>query len=249
MTGRCPSSPATAPSITLEPWRKRMMSIWRRHVASGKNAWCAGLVKLLRRCLTQMSSRARAFIDTCIRFEREARQQASQRNAASPQHAMPDTRAHQPLHSCCFLDPMYPAEGSASQALGLSMHCHIRWSRWCWPGTQQQRITGGELAAAQRDAAQVEAQHKGAAASWHTELDWHRSEVCRRHRLCSAGACVLISYANSAEVCDVCCCASTAHEQHGMLSMVEQRTVSDGQVVVRLSGPCCAAAERDEAGA
>ena len=75
-----------------------------------------------------------------------------------------------------------------------------------------------ELAAAQRDAAQVEAQHKGAAASWHTELDWHRSEVCRRHRLCSAGACVLISDANSAEVCDVCCCASTAHEQHGMLS-------------------------------
>lgn len=34
-----------------------------------------------------------------------------------------------------------------------------------------------ELAAAQRDAAQVEAQHKSAAASWHTDLDWHRSEV------------------------------------------------------------------------
>lgn len=34
-----------------------------------------------------------------------------------------------------------------------------------------------ELAAVQRDAAQVEAQHKSAAASWHTDLDWHRSEV------------------------------------------------------------------------
>ena len=34
-----------------------------------------------------------------------------------------------------------------------------------------------ELAAAQRDAAQIEAQHKSAAASWHTDLDWHRSEV------------------------------------------------------------------------
>ena len=73
-----------------------------------------------------------------------------------------------------------------------------------------------ELAAAQRDAAQVEAQHKSAAASWHTELDWHRSEVCHRHR--SARACVLISYVNSAGTCDVCCCASTAHGQHGMLS-------------------------------
>ena len=40
-----------------------------------------------------------------------------------------------------------------------------------------------ELAAAQRDTAQVEAQHKSAAASWHTELDWHRSEVHYRHRL------------------------------------------------------------------
>ena len=38
---------------------------------------CAGLVKLLRRCLTQMSSRTRSFIDTCINFERGARQQAS----------------------------------------------------------------------------------------------------------------------------------------------------------------------------
>ena len=37
---------------------------------------CAGLVKLLRRCLTQMSSRTRSFIDTCIKFERDARQQA-----------------------------------------------------------------------------------------------------------------------------------------------------------------------------
>ena len=52
---------------------------------------CAGLVKLLRRCLTQMSSRAHSFIETCVRFEREARQQASQRRAASLQHAMPDT--------------------------------------------------------------------------------------------------------------------------------------------------------------
>ena len=33
------------------------------------------------------------------------------------------------------------------------------------------------LAAAQRDAAQVAAQHKSAAASWHTDLDWHRSQV------------------------------------------------------------------------
>ncbi len=38
-----------------------------------------------------------------------------------------------------------------------------------------------ELAAAQRDAAQMEAQHKSAAASWHTDLDWHRSEVGRAH--------------------------------------------------------------------
>ena len=48
-----------------------------------------------------------------------------------------------------------------------------------------------ELAAAQRDAAQVEAQHKSAAASWHTDLDWHRSEVrscCLRPFLCCAVA-------------------------------------------------------------
>lgn len=37
----------------------------------------AGLVKLLRRCLTQMSSRTRSFIETCVKFERGARQQAS----------------------------------------------------------------------------------------------------------------------------------------------------------------------------
>ena len=41
------------------------------------------------------------------------------------------------------MNHMYPTKGSAYQALGLSMHCHIRWSRWCWPGTQQQRITSG----------------------------------------------------------------------------------------------------------
>ena len=74
-----------------------------------------------------------------------------------------------------------------------------------------------ELAAAQRDAAQVEAQHKSAAASWHTELDWHRSEVCHRHRPRSTRACVPISHANSARIWDVCC-ASTAHKQRGMLS-------------------------------
>ncbi len=34
-----------------------------------------------------------------------------------------------------------------------------------------------ELAAAQRDAAQVAAQHKSAAASWHTDLDTYKSEV------------------------------------------------------------------------
>ena len=35
----------------------------------------AGLVKLLRRCLTQISGRTRSFIDASVRFEREARQQ------------------------------------------------------------------------------------------------------------------------------------------------------------------------------
>lgn len=34
-----------------------------------------------------------------------------------------------------------------------------------------------EQAAAQRDAAQMAAQHKSAAAAWHTDLDWHKSEV------------------------------------------------------------------------
>ena len=48
-----------------------------------------------------------------------------------------------------------------------------------------------ELAAAQRDAAQVEAQHKSAAATWHTDLDWHRSEVRYCHNPRSLGPCLL----------------------------------------------------------
>ncbi len=32
-------------------------------------------MKLLRRCLTQMSTRTRSFIETCVKFEKEARQQ------------------------------------------------------------------------------------------------------------------------------------------------------------------------------
>jgi hypothetical protein len=41
----------------------------------------AGLVKLLRRCLTQTSSRTRSFIDASVKFEREARQQVLHRLA------------------------------------------------------------------------------------------------------------------------------------------------------------------------
>ena len=90
MPGRCPSLSALHPCRILNAGVNSMVTIlgpaWIR-----EELRCTGLVKLLRRCLTQMSSRARSFIDTCVRFEREALQQASQRNAASPQHAMPDT--------------------------------------------------------------------------------------------------------------------------------------------------------------
>ncbi|CAL5219289.1 g1094 [Coccomyxa viridis] len=99
--------------------------------AETRIAELAGLVKLLRRCLTQMSSRTRSFIETCVKFERGARQQ---------------------------VESLVLARDSAAAN-------HKR-----------------ELAAAQRDAAQVEAQHKSAAASWHTDLDWHRSELSALRR-------------------------------------------------------------------
>lgn len=36
----------------------------------------AALVKLLRRCVNQMTSKTRQYVDTSIKFEREASQQA-----------------------------------------------------------------------------------------------------------------------------------------------------------------------------
>jgi len=43
----------------------------------------AGLVKLLRRCLTQLTARARSYVDTCVRFEKEAAMQARRSRAGS----------------------------------------------------------------------------------------------------------------------------------------------------------------------
>ncbi len=66
-----------------------------------------------------------------------------------------------------------------------------------------------ELSAAQRDAAQVEAQHKSAAASWHTDLDWHRSEVGR--------PCVHISCLRVVErQASVCCLQSVLALLHAL---------------------------------
>jgi hypothetical protein len=52
----------------------------------------AGLVKLLRRCLTQLTARARSYVDTCVRFEKEAAMQARRAArgppAPRPQHAL-----------------------------------------------------------------------------------------------------------------------------------------------------------------
>ncbi|EIE25440.1 hypothetical protein COCSUDRAFT_61657 [Coccomyxa subellipsoidea C-169] len=101
--------------------------------AETRIAELAGLVKLLRRCLTQMSTRTRSFIETCVKFEKEARQQ---------------------------VESLELARDSAAAN-------HKR-----------------ELAAAQRDAAQVAAQHKSAAASWHTDLDTYKSELsCLKREL------------------------------------------------------------------
>jgi biotin carboxyl carrier protein len=74
-----------------------------------------------------MSTRTRSYIETCVKFEKEARQQVE----------------------------------SVELARDSAAANHRR-----------------ELAAAQRDAAQVAAQHKSAAAAWHSDLDWHKSEVC-----------------------------------------------------------------------
>ena len=44
-----------------------------------------GLVKLLRRCLTQLSMRTRSFLDTCVRFEKEAAMQVPEQRALGTQ--------------------------------------------------------------------------------------------------------------------------------------------------------------------
>ena len=48
----------------------------------------AGLVKLLRRCLTQLSGRTRSFVDTCVRFEKEAAMQVPGPETCRGQHAV-----------------------------------------------------------------------------------------------------------------------------------------------------------------
>ena len=58
-------------------------------------SFCTGLVKLLRRCLTQMSSRTRSFIETCVKFERGARQQARRNRPHLCKHGLAA-----PCHGC-----------------------------------------------------------------------------------------------------------------------------------------------------
>lgn len=116
-----------------------------------------------------MSTRTRSFIETCVKFEKEARQQVKlaslclHLNHAALLHFLD-------MNAANTFTPI-PQSSSAEEGVQVQVES-LELARDSAAANHKR-----ELAAAQRDAAQVAAQHKSAAASWHTDLDWHKSEV------------------------------------------------------------------------
>ena len=88
----------------------------------------AGLVKLLRRCLTQTSGRMRSYIDASVRFEREARQQVWR---CYPSLSVPPAGTAAPLQSRAACMPCMHDKGQQVRAFpGLHAGVDLAIASW-----------------------------------------------------------------------------------------------------------------------